>query len=121
MACSRIQYKVLIHVYLALKELSPGYPTSTLERYVPPSQLRSADRLLLTVPRKKLRQGDRAFSKVRPVLWNGLPCAVRNTPSIDSFKRQLKQSSSPGICLNFVTTHLTVAVACASHLYYSLY
>jgi len=86
----RIQYKVLLHVYRALNGLSPEYLASALERYVPSRQLRSTDCLLLKVPHTKHRWGDRAFSKVGPVLWNGLPLTVRGAPSLDSFKRQLK-------------------------------
>ena len=58
----RIQYKVLLHVYRALKGLFPGYLAGMLERHVPTRSLRSTDGMLLTVPRTR-HVGETAFSR----------------------------------------------------------
>ena len=86
----RIQYKVLLHVFRALNALSPGYLADMPERHVPTRSLKSADSMLLTIPWTRHRWGNRAFSRVGPVLWNNLPLAVRSASSLASFKRQLK-------------------------------
>ena len=49
------------------------------------------DAHLLEVPRCRLRtQGEKAFSRVAPQLWNNLPLAMHATGSLSSFKKQLK-------------------------------
>ena len=87
----RITYKLLLLTYKALHNQAPQYLTDLLDDYTPALNLRSADLELLAVPtsnRKKL--GDRAFSVAAPTLWNSLPLAIRQLPTLDSFKSALK-------------------------------
>ena len=58
---------------------------------VPQRTLRSADSLLLEVPRfSQTTVGLRAFSISGWKVWNQLPLKLRKTTSIDSFKKDLK-------------------------------
>ena len=52
----------------------------------------SSDSTLLSFPNIKVKAtlGERAFVFAAPKLWNALPRFIRETNSIDSFKRQLK-------------------------------
>jgi len=43
-----------------------------------------------TVPRTRMKCGNRAFSVAGPVVWNSLPAAVPEAHSLYSFKRKLK-------------------------------
>jgi hypothetical protein len=54
--------------------------------------LRSDELGLLHVPSTHDRKsfGDRAFLKAGPTLWNLVPCEIRLSPSLDSFKTNLK-------------------------------
>ena len=86
MASGAIQdtvYKVLLQIFRALNELFRDYQVNTLERYVPVRPLRSADDILLTVPRT-----EHCWETVPPVMlarsyiWIGLPLAVWGAPSL---------------------------------------
>ena len=44
----------------------------------------------LVLQRTRTKFGGRAFAVAGPVAWNRLPCSVRNSPSLDSFKTALK-------------------------------
>ncbi len=87
----RIDFKILLMVFKALHNMSPSYITNLLEYHTPARTLRSADKLLLAVPRsQKKSKGDRAFMVVAPKLWNGLPLHIRQAPSLEVFKSPLK-------------------------------
>ena len=44
----------------------------------------------LVVQRTRTKFSRRAFAVAGPAAWNRLPCSVRNSPSLDSFKTALK-------------------------------
>ena len=54
--------------------------------------LRSHTSIVLEVPRGKMLRsfGDRSFSMAAPKLWNELPLAMRDIPTLSVFKRNLK-------------------------------
>ena len=90
----RIQYKLCILVYRCLNGSSPGYLQSSI---IPVSDttsrrhLRSASSGDLVVPAtRRLTMGDRAFAVAGPRAWNKLPDSVRQSSSLDVFKRLLK-------------------------------
>ena len=87
----RIHFKVLLFTFKSLTGLAPPYLSELLHPYSPARSLRSADQMLLEVPRtrRKLR-GDRAFSVAAPKLWNDLPLQIRQAPSLAIFKSSLK-------------------------------
>ena len=47
-------------------------------------------RLVRTLPRARLRFGERAFSIAAPLLWNSLSAETRNVATMETFKKKLK-------------------------------
>ncbi len=82
---------ILLMVFKALHNMSPSYITNLLEYHTLARTLRSADKLLLAVPRSpKKSKGDTAFMVMAPKLWNSLPLHIRQAPSLEVFKSHLK-------------------------------
>ena len=77
--------------YQAFYGLAPKYLCELVTKYEPTSSLRSADQLMLTVPKTRLITfGDRAFVAAAPKEWNKLPLSLRANTDIDSYKSNLK-------------------------------
>ena len=88
---SRIIFKILLLTYKALHGLAPAYIRDLLHLYVPSRSLRSSSDVLLRIPRSRLVScGDRTFSYCAPRLWNNLPCEIRQSESLATFKSSLK-------------------------------
>ena len=92
---SRIDFKILLLIYKCLHELAPSYLSNLLKFKTPPRSLRSSNCITLSIPRKKKgfynkTMGDRAFSIYGPTIWNKLPEKVKNSSSINLFKKSLK-------------------------------
>lgn len=87
---ARIQYKVLLYVYKSLHGLAPIYLATLLKRRTRDARLRQGNPLQLAVPPVSRAVGGRAFGNTAPVWWNGLPLSLRQAPSEQAFKRQLK-------------------------------
>ena len=90
----RIKFKVLLLIFKSLHGLAPSY-LSNLLQLPEPSNRRSSNLNKLVIPRKErgffLRtMGDRAFSVYGPTEWNILPEEVKNSSSINLFKKSLK-------------------------------
>lgn len=92
---SRIIYKLALITYKTLNQNSPSYLHSLLTPYRPVRQLRSSDKLLLTVPSLKSSFGHRSFSCAGPTIWNSLPFSIRSATSIQSFRSSLKTHLFP--------------------------
>ena len=87
----RIDFKIATLTYQSVTFGQPTYLSSLLTPYQPHRSLRSASQNLLTVPRCiSSFFGQRSFSYSAPRIWNDLPLAVRQSPSLNSFKRNLK-------------------------------
>ena len=91
----RIEYKLLLYTYKALHDLAPGYLCELVNPYVPRRVLRSAELNLLTVPSGKPgKYGSRNFARASANLWNSLrgerAAWLKNSPTLESFKRNLK-------------------------------
>ena len=88
----RIKFKILLHIYKALNDLSPVYLTECIEIHLPSREgLRSSvDTTRLVVPRSTSRIGDRSFSVYGPSLWNQLPISIRSSSTVCNFKHGLK-------------------------------
>ena len=86
----RIVYKILLITYKTLHYSSPRYLHQILKCHVPVRNLRSASQLQLFVPKTNTSWGDRAYANVAPKLWNGIPLQIRQSPSVDVFKKRLK-------------------------------
>ena len=78
--------------YKCITRTAPSYLCDCLPFYTPSRTLRSAsDTLSLQIPRTRLSTvGSRAFSVFGPSTWNDLPLPLRQKPSLDSFKCNLK-------------------------------
>ena len=79
----RIQYKILLLTYKSLHGLAPMYLSDLLQK------TRRGDSLVVPLS-KKVHFGYRSFSRAAAVLWNLLPSDIKNSPSVDTFKKRLK-------------------------------
>jgi len=86
----QIEFKIATLTYQSVTFGQPTYLSSLLTPYQPHRSLHSVSQNLLTVPRCNSSFGQRSFSYSAPRIWNDLPLAVRQSPSLDSFKRNLK-------------------------------
>uniref|UniRef100_A0A669DDM8 Reverse transcriptase domain-containing protein n=1 Tax=Oreochromis niloticus TaxID=8128 RepID=A0A669DDM8_ORENI len=87
----RIDFKILLLVFKVLNSTAPPYLAELLSIYCPRRSLRSADLMLLDVPRYRLKtRGERAFAVAAPRLWNSLPPHIRFSTSLGTFKTALK-------------------------------
>ena len=88
----RISYKLATICHKCIYGNAPSYLTNILQLYTPSRHLRSSsDSNILVTPRLKLKTiGERSFSFCGPKTWNSLPKDLRETASLDTFKRQLK-------------------------------
>ena len=87
---ARIKFKICTLTYKLLSENQPANLRSLITPYVPPRLLRSSDQCLLTQPRTRTCIGQRAFRVCAPTVWNTLPLSIRLSPSLATFKRNLK-------------------------------
>ena len=89
---ARIRFKILLITFKIVHGIAPLYLKDLISLYVPPRDLRSSKKLLLTPPRGHFNKmyGQRAFSICAPLLWNNLPFQVRDAQTVDCFKRVLK-------------------------------
>ena len=88
----RINFKIATICYKTFMNVSPMYISSLLEK---PSRMRvlrsSNDTTFLKVPSKKSKTyGERSFSFYAPKFWNSLPREIRESPSLEVFKKSLK-------------------------------
>ena len=90
----RIEYKLAVMTYRCLQDMGPSYLTDSIQRVADLEsrrRLRSASTPALVVPVTRLSTvGDRAFGVAAARVWNSLPTIVTSSPSLSSFKRQLK-------------------------------
>jgi len=88
----RLQYKTASICFKCLNGTAPQYLQDLLKVYVPGRQLRSSgDTTALAVPKMRLKTiGEKSFAYFAPKVWNSLPQSIRESSSIESFKRQLK-------------------------------
>ena len=78
--------------YECFTRTAPSYLCHCLQHYTLSCTLRStSDTLSLQIPRTRLSTvGFHAFSVFGPSTWNDLPLSLRQKPSLDSFKCNLK-------------------------------
>lgn len=80
---ARIVYKIICFVFKCLHDTAPVYLKSLLH-------IHNVDNLTLSIPRRNSSIGDRAFSTCGPALWNSLPFCIKQIPTFERFKGQLK-------------------------------
>ena len=89
----RILFKILILTYQANHKTAPQYLCDLIMPYSNARCLRSDNMSLIAPchPRAKLKSyGERSFQHAAPTEWNKLPLLIRESPSLDIFKTQLK-------------------------------
>ena len=87
----RISFNILVLTYKALNAIAPQYISDFLVQHTPARVLRSSGKKLLQVPSYKLKTyGSSSSSHGSPHLWNKLPDAIRQSPSVATFKSTLK-------------------------------
>ena len=90
----RIQFKILLLAYKCLHGLAPQYLTELIKLRCPPRTLRWSNRLVLEKPIiNMVSYVQRAFSYAGPELWNTLPEHIKNSKSVNDFKKKLKTYS----------------------------
>ena len=92
-APQRIEFKVALLMYKGINNLAPDCITSycisssTNQRR---STLQFADKGNLIEPKSLTEFGKRSFAFAGPHLWNKLPINIRQSSSVDIFKKRLK-------------------------------
>ena len=87
----RITFKICLLVFKVLHGQARQYLCELIFTKHSSRALRSAGSDLPVEPRSRtIRYGDRAFAKTAPALWNKLPVSLRQTTSLNNFKRELK-------------------------------
>ena len=90
----RIDYKIATIVFKCLNNLAPQYLQELLHLNLSKTSrcLRStSDKTLLFIPKTNLKSfGDRSFEFYGPYVWNSLPRAIRESASLETFKKALK-------------------------------
>ena len=87
----RIQFKLATLAFRHFDNSLPLYLSQQLTTYQSSRNLRSSSEKLLKIPRTNLKSaGDRSFQSAIPNIWNSLPAELRNSPSLSSFKTNLK-------------------------------
>ena len=88
---ARIHYKIATLAFRHFENSLPSYLSELLHTYQPSRTLRSSSEKLLKVPQTNLRSaGNRSFHFQAAKIWNSLPTNVRSSPSLSSFKKNLK-------------------------------
>ena len=89
----RVDFKIILLTFKAIHGLAPKYISDLINvKPISKYSLRSNNELLLKPPSQKTLPtlGDRAFAAAAPKLWNLLPNKLKDTNSINTFKKELK-------------------------------
>ena len=107
----RIIFKIILITFKAIHGLALAYISEPISvRDTRRYDFRSNDGLLLAPCRGKTLTtlGDRSFHAAAPKLWNDLPGSIRNTQSLNKFKKAIKTVLSAKFYLivsNFIFLH----------------
>ena len=87
----RVDYKVLVYVFKAIHAEAPEYLSDLLTVYQQTRSLRSASCVSLVVPATNIVTYDeRHFASAAAKLWNSSQADLRNTSTLNGFKKALK-------------------------------
>ena len=90
----RIKFKIVVTTFSMRQFGEQVYLASLLHDKVPVRSLRSSDKSLLNVPRRRTETAKHLFSFAAPTIWTSLPVHFRQLDPINvsksSFKKQLK-------------------------------
>ena len=86
-----LHYKIATLAFRHFENSLPTYLSELLHTYQPSRTLWSSNEKLLKVPQTNLKSaGNRSFHFQAAKIWNSLPTNVRSSPSLSSFKKNLK-------------------------------
>ena len=86
-----IQYKLTTLAFRHFDGTLPPYLSSSLCTYQPSRFLRSSTERLLKIPKTNPKTlGECSFGYIAPTVWNSLPADLRASPSLPTFKVNLK-------------------------------
>ena len=90
---NRIKYNKAILTYKALNNLTPSYISDLLTptALVYNRTLRSTENGALVIPKTNTSFYTGSFTCSAPKLWNTFPTSIRQAPSLNTFKRTLKE------------------------------
>jgi len=116
----RITFKATTPAYQSTIS-QPTYLSSILTPHQPQQSLRSVNQNLSYMPYCSSRFGQRTFSYYAPKIWNDTPLMARQTPSLGSFKHNLKthffaNNWPPGDCLQRLWFNI-VDIGCFTYCY----
>ena len=87
-----IQYKLATFAFRHFDGTLPPYLSSSLCTNQPPRSFRSSTERLLNIPKINLKTfGERSFGYIASTVWNSLPADLRASPSLPTFKVNLKR------------------------------
>ena len=119
----RILFKILILTYQAYHKTAPQYLCDLIMPYSNARCLRSDNMSLIASchPRAKLKSyGERSFQHAAPTEWNKLPLLIRESPSLDIFKTQLKTFLFIGTLVIIIIVVLSLFVIVHNHFLFAI-
>ena len=88
---ARIEYKILSITYKITCRCCPSYLDNLIHFSKSTYNLRSASSNILQQPRSSYKHyGDRTFSYAAPRLWNSFPENIRESVSVEAYKKHIK-------------------------------
>ena len=92
--CARIEFKILLITFKAIKGLAPKYLSDLIEILQMSRYNLRHNNIGILLARSTIRAkktiGDRAFMIAAPILWNSLPLSARQAATVDNFKSMVK-------------------------------
>ena len=87
----RIVFKLCTYMYKGLHHPAPEYITNELSVYKPRRSLRSGNAgAMFSIIKTNKDKGTCDFAVTGPRMWNDLPPDVRESPSLETFRKRLK-------------------------------
>ena len=100
----RISYKLAVITYKTNLTKTPAYLSDIIHEYHPTHTLRSADKLLLTVPRMPLTLSAKAFCVSAPSIWNSLSYNCRSADRTSQYFQATFKDRTVWHCLQWTWT-----------------
>ena len=86
----RITFKVATLTFKLLHSHQPAYLYELINIYTPVRDLRSSNQRFLQQSKSRTVAGSRAFRHSSVTIWNSLPQHIRDTSTVENFRRKLK-------------------------------
>jgi len=86
----RIKFKIATLTYKILSSAQPTYLHHLLQPYIPIRSICSTRQQLLHIPPLTTNFSRRAFRLAAPTVWNKIPLTIRESGTLNTFKRLLK-------------------------------